>query len=91
VEFEWDPNKAARNRRRHGVSFFEASTVFGDSLSLTFLDPDHSLGEERYITIGSSSAGRVLIVAHADREQRIRIISARKVTRRERSEYEEKE
>jgi len=67
VLFEWDPAKARRNRRNHRVSFQEAATVFGDPLALTFSDPDHSVSEERFITVGMSSAKRILIVAHADR------------------------
>jgi uncharacterized protein len=89
VNFEWDPRKAAQNRRKHEVSFQEAASVFADPLALTFDDPDHSLTEQRCITVGMSSAGRVLIVAHADRGENIRIVSARKTTRRERRHYEE--
>jgi len=89
VTFEWDPSKAAQNRRKHGVSFHEAATVFGDPLTLTYQDPDHSVHEQRFITVGMSSAGRLLIVAHADSSEKIRIISARKTTRRERSQYEQ--
>ena len=91
MTFEWDPSKAAQNRRKHGVSFHEAATVFGDPLTLTYQDPDHSVHEQRFITVGMSSAGQLLIVAHADSGDRIRIISARKTTRRERSHYEEQE
>jgi uncharacterized DUF497 family protein len=90
VNFEWDPGKARQNRRKHRVSFHEAATVFGDLFSLTVPDPDHSISEQRFITIGMSSAGRVLIVAHTDRDEIIRIISARKTTQRERKQYEEK-
>jgi uncharacterized protein len=89
VNFEWDPHKAAQNLRKHGVSFQEAATVFGDPLALTYDDPDHSFSEQRFITVGTSSAGRVLIVAHADRGENIRIVSSRKTTRRERRHYEE--
>jgi uncharacterized DUF497 family protein len=89
VNFEWDPSKARENRRKHRVSFEEAATVFGDSLALTYPDPDHSVTEERFITVGMSSAKRVLIVAHAERGDSIRIISARKTTLRERKQYEE--
>jgi hypothetical protein len=89
VTFEWDRRKAARNRRKHGVSFQEAATVFADPLALTYDDPDHSALEERFITIGMSDVGRMLIVAHADRNGSIRIISARKSTARERRHYEE--
>jgi hypothetical protein len=89
VNFEWDPGKARKNRRKHRVSFEEAATVFGDPLALTFPDPDHSETEHRFITVGISSAKRVLIVAHTERGETLRIISARKVTERERKHYEE--
>ena len=89
VEFEWDPKKAARNFRKHRVSFNEAATVFGDSLGTTVPDPDHSLAEDRYITVGMSSCGRFVIVAHTERGERIRIISARELSRAERKAYEE--
>jgi len=88
LDFEWDLNKAAANVGKHGVTFDEAATVFGDSLSLTVYDPDHSYDEDRYITMGTSADGRLLIVSHTDRDDRIRIISARKATRRERKVYE---
>jgi uncharacterized protein len=90
VYFEWDPAKARRNRRSHRVSFEEAASVFGDPLTLTYPDPDHSVSEQRFITVGTSSANRVLIVAHTDRNENIRIISARKATPLERKRYEEK-
>jgi uncharacterized protein len=89
VNFEWDPGKAAQNRRKHGISFHEAATVFGDALAITYYDPDHSVSERRFITIGLSDLRRLLLVAHADRDQSIRIISARKATARERKHYEE--
>ena len=89
MEFEWDPSKAAGNWRKHKVSFSEAATVFGDFLSVTGPDPDHSADERRHITVGLSSRGRLLLVAHADRHQRTRIISARKLSRAERRAYEE--
>jgi uncharacterized DUF497 family protein len=89
MEFEWNPDKAVVNLKKHGVSFTEAATVFGDPLSITFPDPDHSNNESRYITIGLSRNGRLLILAHTDRNNRIRIISAREATRRERRFYEE--
>lgn len=88
MEFEWDLNKETYNLEKHNVSFQEASTVFGDPLSLTFPDPDHSQDETRYITIGESTYRRLLIVSHTDRWQRVRIISARKTTRQERRIYE---
>jgi len=89
VEFEWNPRKAAENLRTHKVSFNEAATVFGDSLSATASDPEHSVEERRYITIGVSNRGRLLMVAHAEYRERIRIISARTLTRSERKAYEE--
>ena len=89
--YEWDPQKAARNLRKHGVSFDEAITVFLDPLALTFDDPDHSLDERRFITIGLSTEPRLLFVAHTDGgEDRIRIISARRTRRRENHEYQER-
>lgn len=89
MEFEWDPDKAARNLAKHGVSFQEAATVLGDPLSVTFYDPDHSDEEDRYLTFGHSDSGRLLVVSHTDRDDRIRIISARQMTSRERRSYED--
>lgn len=89
LEFEWDPRKAASNLRKHRVSFKEAASVFKDVLAAVYDDPDHSKHERRYLTIGTSAQGRLLNVAFADRGQRIRIINARKVTRKERQLYEE--
>ncbi len=89
MEFEWNPDKATLNFEKHGVSFPEAATVFNDSLSVTFPDPDHSIGESRYVIIGLSRFGQLLVVAHTDREEKIRIISARKATRQEKRFYEE--
>ena len=89
IEFSWDPNKAAHNFRKHRVSFNEAATVFGDPLSITFSDPDHSIEEMRYIVVGTSEFGKILLVAHAFRNGKAHIISARKVTRGERRYYEE--
>jgi len=89
MRFEWDRGKAERNLQRHGVSFEEASTVFFDSLSVAGRDPDHSLIESRYVVFGHSSAGRLLAVAHTERDERIRIISAREATRAERKLYED--
>lgn len=85
------PQKAERNLRRRRISFAEASTVFYDPLAKTIADPDHSATEDREITIGQSHAGRLLIVSHTQRQDRIRIISARLPTRRERRQYEEDE
>ena len=87
--YEWDAKKARGNRRKHRISFEEAATVFLDPLALTFPDPDHSIGEEREIAIGRSSRQQVVFVRHCRREERVRIISARKTTRGERKQYEE--
>ena len=89
MQFEWDRAKATENIAQHGVSFEEATTAMRDPLSTTGVDPDHSIGEERFITFGVSKRGRLLIVAHTDHEDIIRIISAREVTRAERKIYEE--
>jgi uncharacterized DUF497 family protein len=89
IVFEWDPNKAAGNVQKHGVPFEEAATVFQDDLSVTVPDPDHSMEEERFITVGMSSRNRLLMVAHAEQGDRIRVISARELTPRERRQYEE--
>ena len=89
IDFEWDEEKAILNLRKHGVSFEEAATVFRDDLSVTVPDPDHSAAEERFITVGVSSQDRLLLVAHVERGDRIRIISARELTPRERKQYEE--
>ena len=88
MNFEWDPRKAESNLRKHGVSFIEAGTVFADELAITVRDPDHSKNEDRYITIGWSNRRRLLMVAHTDRGNRIRIISARELTPGERKAYE---
>jgi uncharacterized protein len=89
MRFEWDPEKARRNLKKHGVSFDEAVTAFYDPLSATFLDPDHSDEEQRYITIGFSSQGRLLGVGHTERGEKVRIISARRATAHERKKHEE--
>jgi uncharacterized protein len=86
---EWDGKKAWENFNKHGVAFTEAATVFGDPLSLTIADPLHSTDEERFVTIGQSTEGRLLVVVHTERGDTIRIISARVATRRERRSYEE--
>ncbi len=88
LRFGWDDAKAQSNFAKHGVAFEEAASVFGDPLALTFTDPDHSLGEKRWLTFGVSYSGRLLVVAHTERGRFIRIISARKATRRERGVYE---
>ena len=89
MQFEWDPAKAAENLTKHGVSFEEAATVFRDTLSQTGLDPDHSVAEERFVIFGLSTSGRLLVVAHTERGDTIRIISARLATSGERKLYEE--
>jgi uncharacterized DUF497 family protein len=89
MEFEWDPRKAEVNKRKHDVSFHEAATVFGDPLAITFIDPDHSIDEERDLTFGRSRFDWLLVISHADRKVRVRIISARLMTRQERRIYEE--
>ena len=89
LTFEWDSRKARSNLAKHGVGFEEASTIFGDPLSLTILDPEHSLSEERYITMGRAFTGKLLVVVHTERGDNIPIISARSASRRERKFYEE--
>ncbi|MFN8548368.1 MAG: BrnT family toxin [Candidatus Eisenbacteria bacterium] len=91
MEFEWDPRKEEINKRRHGLSFAEASTVFGDPLALTYADVDHSLGEARFLTVGFTLAARLVVVAHVERGARVRIISARRATRQERTYDEQAE
>lgn len=90
IGFEWDSEKARANVDKHRVSFEGASTVFGDPLSLTVPDPGHSEGgDERFVTIGRAAGGKTLVVIHTDRDETIRIISARIATKRERTQYEE--
>ena len=89
LRFTWDPAKAAANLRKHGVSFMEASTAFADPLSITIPDPDHSVGEERFVLIGLSDRQHLVVVAHVERSDLIRIISARPANRHERKTYEE--
>ena len=84
MQFEWDPQKAASNLSKHGVSFEEASTVFGDPLALTIDDPDHSADEARFVTLGHTRQQRLVVVAHTERGDRTRIIMAREATARER-------
>jgi len=86
--FEWDDEKAAVNVEKHGVTFEEASTAFGDLLSLTVDDPLHSENEDRYVLLGMSQAGRLLVVVHVDRDERIRLISARRANKHERRTYD---
>ena len=88
MEFEWDPEKEQSNMQKHGVDFTEAATVFGDPLELTISDPDHSIGEYRFLSMGHSSRNRILVVSYTERENRIRIISARVASPKERRQYE---
>lgn len=88
MKFHWDPNKDRANRRKHGVSFEEATTVFGDPLAMTISDPDHSQGEERFLTLGQSNAGRLVVVSYTEDEDIVRVISAREAKTRERKRYE---
>lgn len=89
MQFGWDPAKAAANLRKHGVSFKEATSVVRDPLAYTFADPDHSVGEERWLTFGVSEQGRLLVVSHLEHNDRIRLLSARAATNHERRIYEE--
>ncbi len=89
MNFEWDQAKARSNLAKHGVSFDEASTVFGDPLSVTLRDPTHSQEEDRFVTIGVSSKLNAVVVVHTDRADAVRIVSARRAAARERKSYEE--
>ena len=89
LTFEWDQAKARANSKKHGASFDEATTVFADPFSITIADPDHSADEQRYVDIGSSDKGRVLVVVYTERGVNVRIISCRKATLSERKTYEE--
>jgi len=88
LTFEWDRAKAAANLQKHGVSFEEAATIFGDPLSLTVTDALHSEGEERFVTVGQARTGKLLVVVHVERGDAIRIIGARTATPKERRTYE---
>jgi uncharacterized protein len=88
LTFEWDANKAELNLAKHGVSFEEAATIFGDPLSITIPDPAHSQAEMRFVILGRSHLGRLLVVIHTERGDNIRVISARRAGRRERNDYE---
>lgn len=90
LTFEWDEKKSTENIRKHGVSFEEAKTVFNDPFAMTIPDPDHSSEEDRYIDMGLSSRGRILMVWYTERGKNIRIISSRKATKGQRRQYEEK-
>jgi len=89
LTFEWDPGKARQNLAKHGIDFAEAATVFEDRLSLTIPDPAHSIGEQRFLTMGISFRRRLVVVAHVDTDGGIRIISARRASGAERRQYEE--
>jgi uncharacterized DUF497 family protein len=89
MDFEWQPEKAGQNLRKHKVSFQEAATVFADPLAYTFPDPEHSRGEARWLTYGWSDRRRLLAVCHLEHNERVRIVSAREATKRERQIYEE--
>lgn len=89
MKYEWDENKAVKNLAKHGVSFAGAKTIFDDPLYVDFYDLDHSEDEERYLIVGESNRGRLLIVSYTERRESIRIISAREVTKSEREAYEE--
>lgn len=89
MEFEWDPEKALLNERKHDVSFFEAREVFADHLSLAVPDPDHSEDEERFLIFGQSISGRCIVVSYTERGSRFRLVSAREMTPRERKAYEQ--
>ncbi len=89
MEFEWDPKKDKANRRKHGISFHEAATVFGDPLAISFADPDHSHDEERYLNFGLSIFNHLIVVSYAQHGDKYRIINARLMTRQERIIYEE--
>ena len=91
LTFEWDANKAAVNTIKHGVSFEEAATAFGDPLSITVADPDHSIDESRFVLIGRTVRDQIVVVVHTERGDNIRIISARLATRRESKDYEQGE
>lgn len=89
LSFEWSTAKALANRRKHRVTFEEATTVFGDTLSRTIADPDHSIDEDRFVTIGRSFQQRLLVVVHTERGDRIRLISARRAAKIEVRQYEQ--
>ncbi len=91
LRFTWDPAKAATNARKHGVTFEEAVSAFGDPLSVTVPDPDHSVGEERFVLVGRSARSRLLVVVHTQDGLTVRLISARRANRREHHAYEEED
>ena len=89
MKFQWDPNKAADNITKHGVSFDEATTVFGDPLAATISDPEHSAEEARFVTMGQTASERLVVVVHTERGEEVRIISARQATAGEKKKYAE--
>jgi uncharacterized DUF497 family protein len=89
LEFEWDPLKSRKNVKKHGISFREGMTAFADKLSYTISDPEHFMGEYRFLLLGHSSSGNLLVVAHTERGDRIRIISVRRATKQEREQYKQ--
>jgi uncharacterized DUF497 family protein len=89
MRIEWDPEKAQSNLKRHGISFEEAATALSDPMAATGADPDHSITEERYVTFGVSEKGRLVVVSHTEKDETIRIISARKASKGEKELYEE--
>jgi hypothetical protein len=90
LDFEWDEDKADTNLKKHKISFEEAKTVFADPLAITIDDPKHSIDEERFIDIGTSADGKILVVSYTERERKIRLISCRKAAKKERKIYEER-
>jgi hypothetical protein len=89
MKIEWDPEKAKSNLKKHGISFEEAATALSDPMAATGADPDHSISEERYVTFGVSEKGRLVVVSHTEKDETIRIISARKASKGEKELYEE--
>ena len=89
LEFEWDPLKSLQNIKKHGVSFREGMTAFADKLSYTISDPEHFFGEYRFLLLGYSSSDNLLVIAHTERGDRIRIISARRATKQEHEQYKQ--
>ncbi len=89
IEFDWDPAKARENEKKHGISFREGATAFADGLSYTIPDPDHSAGEQRFLLLGLTTNARLVVVSHTERGDRIRLISARPASSRERMDYEQ--
>lgn len=89
MELDWDAEKARRNSAKHGITFEEAATVFLDPLEVTVFDPDHSIAEDRFVSVGMSGNGRLLVVGYTERGSKIRVIFARRATGREQMDYEE--